>query len=439
MRARLLLVAAAVSAVAAGLAGCATAPASVPAGGQATATAASAASSATPAGSAASAAATTSPPGSAAGTPASSSSAGSSGAGCGAPPSPAAAGEELTGVQFVSPSHGWAVGRGVILGTADGGAHWTVQLAGRLDLTAVDFINTSDGWAVGTGSLLATSDGGAHWTPLAEPCPLIRSVHFTSPTDGYAVAGGEATAVSGFATGVPDTGGVVLVTHDGGRTWAKAAAPANAQTMCFSGGKNGWLGANGQLYRTGNGGKSWTALTAPPATEAGYVATMSVQCAGQDAAWAVRAGPGGGMSQQPHVAFHADASGVTAVYAEQYYRLHGDPATNSPGAYAGPFSALSPSAAVFIDSCSPCGAGTAPWAVATSSGAALAERGDVGGLTFADAAAFLTPETGWVAGTYSEYPAKGKSRYQQRIVATTDGGKTWHTQWASPWHYGTAQ
>jgi len=139
------------------------------------------------------------------------------------------------------------------------------------------------------------------------------------------------------------------------------------------------------------------------------------------------------MSQQPHVAYHADASGVTAIYAEQYYRLSGDPATSSPGAYSGPFSALSPSSAVFIDSCSPCNAGTAPWAVAANSGATLTEKGNVGGLNFADAAAFLSPQAGWVAGVSMELPAKGKSRYQQRIVATTDGGKTWQTEWASPW------
>jgi len=423
MRTRLLL-----AAVAAGLAGCATAPASAPAGGQASSSAAATARPATAPGSAAGG--TTSP----------SSSAGSSGAGCGAPPAAATASDELAGIEFASASRGWVVGRDAILATTDGGVHWRAQLAGRLDLTAVDFVNARDGWAVGTGSLLATTDGGARWTPLAEPCPLIRSVHFTSATDGYAVAGGRVSTAGGYATGTPDTGGVVLVTHDGGRTWAKAAAPANAQTVCFSGGEDGWLGANGQLYRTGNGGKSWTALTAPStADEAGYVATMSVQCAGPDAAWAVRAGPGGGMSQQPHVAYHADASGVTAVYAEQYYRLQGDPARNSPGAYAGPFSALSPSAAVFIDSCAPCGAGTAPWAVASGSGASLAERGNVGGVTVADAAAFLTPGTGWVTGTYLEYPAKGNSRYQERVMATSDGGKTWHTQWASPWHHGTAQ
>jgi hypothetical protein len=340
----------------------------------------------------------------------------------------------------VSPSQGWAVGQGAILATADGGAHWTAQLTGRLNLTSVDFVSAEDGWAVGTGSLLVTADGGAHWTPLAEPCPLIRSVHFTSPADGYAVAGGTVTPVGGFGAEVPDLGGTVLATHDGGRSWARLPTPANAQTVCFSGARGGWLGANGQLYRTADGGRSWTAMPSPPAAnEGGHVAAMSVQCAGPDAAWAVRSGPGAGMSQQPHVAYHADASGVTAIYAEQYYRLHGDPATSSPGAYAGPFSALSPSSAVFIDSCAPCGAGTAPWALAASSGAALANQGNVGGINFADAAAFLSPKTGWVAGTYSEVPAKGESRYQQRIVATSDGGKTWQTQWASPWHDGAPQ
>ena len=343
-------------------------------------------------------------------------------------------------MEFVSPSQGWAVGQGAILATTDGGAHWAPQLTGRLNLTAVDFVNANDGWAVGTDSLLATTDGGAHWAQLAEPCPLIRNVHFTSAADGYAVAGGNAAAVGGFGTEIPDMGGVVLATHDGGRTWATMAVPANAQTVCFSGGQDGWLGANGQLYRTGDGGQSWTAVTSPPSTdEAGYVATMSVQCAGPDAAWAVRSGPGAGMSQQPHVAYHADVSGVTAIYAEQYYHLNGDPTTRSPGAYAGPFSALSASSAVFIDSCAPCGAGTAPWAVASDSGATLAEQGNVGGLNFADAAAFLSAQTGWVAGTYSEFPAKGKSRYQQRIVATSDGGKTWHTEWASPWTDGVGQ
>ncbi|HTR91994.1 MAG TPA: YCF48-related protein [Trebonia sp.] len=427
MRARLLLVAA----VAAGLAGCATASTSVPAGGQASSTAATTVPSATASSTSRSAAATTSP----AGTPSPSSLTGSPGAWCASPTSPFLDTNQLTGVEFVSPSQGWAVGQGAILATTDGGADWAPQLTGRLDLTAVDFVNASDGWAVGTDTLLATTDGGAHWTPLSEPCPLIRSVHFTSALDGYAVAGGKVPRAGGFGTEIPDMGGVVLVTHDGGHIWGMMAAPANAQTVCFGSAQDGWLGAGGRLFRTRDGGRYWTPLTAPEAGAHGSVsASMSVECAGRDAVWAVRSSYGGGMNQQPHVAYHADAAGLTGIYAEGQFRSPGDPATSSPGGYAGPFSALSSQASVFIDSCGPCdGFGSAPWAVAANAGATLTEEGNVGGLSIADAAAFLSPQAGWVAGTYNQEINPARSRAQQRIVMTSDGGKTWRTEWASPW------
>jgi photosystem II stability/assembly factor-like uncharacterized protein len=150
---------------------------------------------------------------------------------------------ELTGIEFVSPSQGWAVGQGAILATTDGGAHWTPQLTGRHNLTEVDFVNAADGWAVGTDSLLATTDGGAHWAPLPEPCPLIRAVHFSSPGDGYAVAGGQVPGEGVTGSWTPWAGGVVLVTHDGGRTWVTVRTPANAQTVCFGSARDGWLGA----------------------------------------------------------------------------------------------------------------------------------------------------------------------------------------------------
>ena len=68
----------------------------------------------------------------------------------------------LTGIQFVSPTQGWAVGQEEILATTDGGQRWRAQLRGQLNLTSVDFVSGQVGWAVGTGTLLATSDGGAH-------------------------------------------------------------------------------------------------------------------------------------------------------------------------------------------------------------------------------------------------------------------------------------
>jgi photosystem II stability/assembly factor-like uncharacterized protein len=344
----------------------------------------------------------------------------------------------LTGLEFVSANQGWAVGQGTILATTDSGARWRAQLSGKLDLTSVDFISGNDGWAVGSTSLLATTDGGAHWTALPEPCPVIKSVHFVSPSTGYAVAGGNDAGESASAT--PLSGGVVLATSDGGHTWRRLATPANAQTVCFSDTAHGWLGAAGLLYQTADAGKHWTALTSMSG-QAGSggsanLADMSVECANDGSAWALRVGPGAGMSQNPHVGFHADQAGVTAIFAEQYFQTPGaKPTTQSPGSDAGPFSAVDASNAVFVDWCSACGAGTAPWAIATRSGATLTKQGNVGAITEPQAASFLSASVGWVAGTNSVFPTSGggTSKSQERIVGTTDGGRTWHVEYAGPW------
>jgi photosystem II stability/assembly factor-like uncharacterized protein len=341
----------------------------------------------------------------------------------------------LTGLEFVSAKQGWAVGQDTILATADGGARWTAQLSGRLNLTSADFISGQDGWAVGTTSLLATTDGGAHWTALPEPCPVIRSVHFVSPSTGFAVAGG--VNVSGAVPTVPATGGRVLATRDGGHAWYPLATPANAQSVCFSDSRHGWLGAGGLLYRTADGGAHWTVLTSMTgALGSGYPADMNVECANDGAAWALRVGPGAAMSQDPHVGFHADQAGATPIFAEQYFQTPGGkPTAESPGSDAGPFSAIDASSAVFIDWCSACGPGTAPWDIATNSGSTLTKAGNVGAITQPLAASFLSSRVGWVAGSESVFPAsaKGTTKTQARIVATTDGGRSWHIEYAGPW------
>ena len=356
---------------------------------------------------------------------------------CAGPATPYETAGDLTGIEFVSPTQGWVVGQHTIMATTDGGAHWRVQRSGNLDLSSVDFISGQDGWAAGPTTLLATTDGGAHWTSLPEPCPLIDSVHFISPTTGFAVAGGRNGGT--VNTLPPDQGGVVLTTGNGGRTWRKVATPANAQTVCFSDPQHGWLGAAGLLYRTSDGGRNWTVLTSMAGQqvgsgEGGYTASMMVECAGDGSAWALRVGPGEAMNQEAHVGFRADQSGATAIFAEQFFQVPGSrPVAEAPGSSAGPFSALSPSAAVFVDYCSACGPGTAPWDVATKDGATLTKEGNVGAITNPQAASFMSPEVGWVTGLDSVFPAAGKPRYQERIVATADGGHSWHVQWAGPW------
>ena len=335
-------------------------------------------------------------------------------------------------MQFVSADQGWVVGQDVILATADGGAHWQVQASGGLNLTAVDFVNEQDGWAAGNTSLLATTDGGAHWTALPEPCPVIRSVHFISPSTGFAVAGGRNDG--GYNPAMPNLGGVVLTTSDAGHSWHPLAAPADAQSVCFSDPAHGWLGAGGRLYHTLDGGHRWSGPLTPSSgdTEAGYPAETKVQCAGAGSAWALSIGPGAAMSQEPHIGYHADAAGATAIFAEQYFPGPNPPG-RAPGSYAGPFSALSSSSAVFIDYCPACGPGTAPWDVATGSGATLAVKGNIGKINIPQAASFASAQAGWVAGTANEYNDAGKARSQQRIVATTDGGRTWQVVYATPW------
>jgi hypothetical protein len=237
---------------------------------------------------------------------------------------------------------------------------------------------------------------------------------------------------------MPASGGQVLATRDGGHSWYRLATPADAQTVCFSDPQHGWLGANGLLYRTADGGRQWTVLTSMSGQDVGsgestYVADMSVECANDGSAWALRVGPGAAMSHQAHVGYHADQASVTPLFAQQYFQTPGaTPTVQAPGSYAGPFSVIDAASAVFIDWCSACGEGTAPWDIAANSGATLTREGNVGAITQPQAASFLSSQAGWVAGSESVFLASG-TRSQERIVATADGGRTWRVQYAGPW------
>ena len=337
----------------------------------------------------------------------------------------------LSGVQFVSASHGWAVGLNRIVSTTDGGRHWNVQDRGRLGLVSVDFTDDWHGWAVGAGRVLATSDGGQHWRVLPEPCPAVRAVHFVSPSVGFAVAGGTQVGPFGGLL-VPGHGGVVLATGNGGRTWRPVAAPAGVQSVCFNTAERGWLGAAGHLYRTADGGHSWDLAAAGPRSPRGtsWPYTMIVQCAGTDSVWGLDIGPGVAASQAPHVGYHATPATAVPLFAEGYFPHPGVAVhAPAPGSYPGPFSAVSASAAVYIDSCPACpAAAMVPWDLATGGGAVLRREGSVGDLTLPHAAAFLTPAVGWVTGTAIDFHHHHE---RERIVSTTDGGRTWRIDYTS--------
>ena len=364
-------------------------------------------------------------------------------AGCGTATVPGTGGQPASSAPAAASSaapsaaSGSAPAAGAAAGTAQAGASCSPATAAAAvqagALTGLEFVSPAQGWAVGQDAILATSDGGAHWTALPEPCQVIRSVHFISPATGFAVAGGQSP--SGQGPALPVTGGTVLATGDGGRTWHTVAAPANAQSVCFSDPQHGWLGANGLLYRTADGGKNWTKLTSMAGqVGSGGPAGMSVECADNGTAWALRVGPGAAMSQDPHVGYYGNAQGAVPLFAEQYFQTAGTtPTAQAPGSDAGPFSAIDSQTAVFVDWCSACGAGTAPWELVTNAGKPLAKGGSVGSVTEPQAASFQSQQLGWVAGTDTVLSGSGTGKSQERIVATTDGGRTWHVQWSGPW------
>lgn len=325
----------------------------------------------------------------------------------------------LDAIQFVSAQRGWVVGEHEILATSDGGRHWTVQERGDLDLVSVDFVSARTGWALGPDMLLTTADGGTRWTALHVPC--LNSLDFLTRDFGFAISGGNGLSWPA------DAHASVVRSTNGGRSWESLATPANPQTVCFDNPSRGWLGADGNLYRTSDGGRRWTLVTAAPS--AGDYA-MDVQCAGAGSVWAQDTGLIAGMNQAPQVGYYADRSGSVPLFASRIFprpRVPVRTGSEPPGPDGGPLAAISPTSAVFSGYCPACGLGSVSWNLVT--GTAVARDGDVTGIEQAEAASFVSPQRGWVLGVVIRPGRKGS--FQQRIIGTTDGGRTWRVLYRS--------
>jgi hypothetical protein len=320
---------------------------------------------------------------------------------------------ELAAVQFVSPTHGWVVGADRIMATRNG-VRWSLQrLQAGARFSEVDAIDTSHAWVVGRDEVLSTTNGGRTWRRLPEPCQAISSVHFVSPSHGFAVAGGK-----------------LLKTVDAGARWQSMTAPARVQSVCFTNPHRGWLGANGKIYRTVTGGRSWALAVAGVHPQAGLGAPLAqVECAGADAGWAELIGPGAAMNQQPHIGYSLNDAGSRPIFAEQYFPHPGVAIhRESAGSEFAAFSAIDASDAVFVDSCSACGAGTAPMAIATNGGRSLDRVGRVHNITQAFGASFTSTTNGWVVGGQFHFSTTG-THVTWKIEHTTNGGGSWTTQY----------
>jgi photosystem II stability/assembly factor-like uncharacterized protein len=121
------------------------------------------------------------------------------------------------------------------------------------------------------------------------------------------VAGGSDVRIDGGVP-APVSGGQLLITTDGGRSWKPiSGAPAMGQTVCFSSPVDGFLATPGRIWRSTDGGRHWSLSFAEPA-QAGYAQrepgdTAVLECAGHSAAWVLFLGFGAALSHAPYIAF----------------------------------------------------------------------------------------------------------------------------------------
>jgi photosystem II stability/assembly factor-like uncharacterized protein len=351
-----------------------------------------------------------------------------------APPSTAAAPattlplgkiERLHAVQFVGGTgSGWAVGKGTILATSDGGRTWGRVWRGSGVLRDVDFSSSSSGWALGDGILLGTVDGGQHWRTLGQPrSGPLRRVHFSGRGEGWGVAGGSDQAGEGPM--LPQGATTLVHTSDGGRTWSVLAAPAPPQSVCFTSRADGWLASGRSVWRSTNGGLSWgrrPSFTLPvPAGGPGYLAEL--QCAAPGAAWVRFSGGGAAAGHVPYALYTSGDGGAhwRGVLAEQGTLGQVLPLPAGPGSYPGPFSVIDPGRAFVLSPTPPADAVGA----AMVSGGQVRRLPDVPGATLLNplSASFASATRGWVVGS----DAAGHAV----ILATTDGGHSWRSQLVS--------
>jgi photosystem II stability/assembly factor-like uncharacterized protein len=192
---------------------------------------------------------------------------------------------------FAGDEDGWLVlDEGAAMGrdavrmyrTADGGRHWSLTAATPpltsaagsgipvlCDKAGVAFATTAVGWLTSDcivglrGELLVSRDGGVTWAP--QPLPLPAGVCGDA---GCTLAGPQFTGSTGFlmvgvAAGTPS----LLTTRDLGQSWAGLPLPAHAgryPRITFFGPSEGVLvsagpqGALGDVfYTTSDGGKTW--------------------------------------------------------------------------------------------------------------------------------------------------------------------------------------
>jgi photosystem II stability/assembly factor-like uncharacterized protein len=153
---------------------------------------------------------------------------------------------------------GWALSRGELIGTTDGGDHWiTLFHDDRKRLWGFQFLDENLGWMVGAnGLIMHTEDGGKTWMdqwislPTDAPRKEIR-LHDVKFAD----------LERGWTAGLH---GMIFATTDGGQCWRLQryeGVPANFLTiysLAITDGPTIWAAGNaGNIFASIDGGAVW--------------------------------------------------------------------------------------------------------------------------------------------------------------------------------------
>jgi photosystem II stability/assembly factor-like uncharacterized protein len=344
-------------------------------------------------------------------------------------------------MQWLDAKHGFATsfvptepadgsGAFALYGTNDGGKHWARIESAPETVNEIRFQSARDGWISArqcttlechTG-IWRTQDGGATWTPLPDPFgggeffavttdSLLLGVNqIDGPAANVAILDLKAATWSAAESAArqpfwsihfADRGhgyalayGRLLVTDDGGATWARGTAPSLFDSISVSGVGTVWgatICCNGgaPIHRSVDGGKTWQPLSVP------FSAVSVIQAFGaQDAiattAEGLFATGDGGSSWRRIESIPLFSESVTFIDPEDAWTLHCDEHT-------------------CVDS----------FRVTSDNGDTWETRPLPPGATISQ---FLTSEIGWA--TRLDCPGTGID-CSTVIFSSNDGGRTW--------------